>query len=139
MSKMKIKQTQTSNADLWVDEDSIVYITFKKRAYETAETLKENALAINSLNGNLGDNLVVCDIKNAIGVSREARNVSKALTYLYVYKAVAIVVENPLSRLIASFFVSFSTAGFPIKTFESSLKSKNWLTKYKVSNGNNKY
>ena len=72
MSKMQIKHIQTSNADLWVDENSIVYITFKNRAYETAETLKENALAINSLNGNLGNNMVVYDIKNAVGVSREA-------------------------------------------------------------------
>ena len=124
MSKMQIKHIQTSNADLWVDENSIVYITFKKRAYETAETLKENALAINSLNGNLGDNMVIYDIKNAVGLSIEARNVSKAQTYFYVYKAVAIIVENPLSRLLASFFVRFSSPGFPIKIFESNSKAK---------------
>ena len=124
MSKMQIKHIQTSNADLWVDEDCIVYITFKKRAYETAETLKENALAINSLNGNLGDNMVIYDIKNAVGLSIEARNASKAQTYFYVYKAVAIIVENPLSRLLASFFVRFSSPGFPIKIFESNSKAK---------------
>ena len=126
---MQINHIHTSNADLWVDEDAIAYITFKKGAYETVETLKENALAINYLNGDVGVNMVVVDIKNAKGVSLEARNLSKAQTY--IYKSVAIVVENLLSRLLASFFIRFSVPGFPIKIFDNNLNAKDLLMKKK--------
>lgn len=122
-----MKEIHTKIAKVYLGEDSIVHIDFKENAYETYETLSENALAINRVGGDKGDNLVVFDIKKVIGASKEARRLAKSKKYIHVFKAVGIVVGNPLTRMIASFFIGFSEPGFPVKIFEDKTSARNWL------------
>ena len=136
---MPIKQVQTSVAKISLDRDSIVLVELIENTYSTHETLEENTLAILKLSGEQGGDLVIFDIQNLKGVSKEARSLAKSKKYDFVYKALAIVVGSPLTRMFGSFFVGISRPGFPIKIFESSLKAKIWLTKHKVWNGNYKY
>lgn len=124
---MSEKKICTTNAELELLSNSIVYVKLNEKAYETYETLEENALAILEIANSEGGNLVVMDVCGSVGVSKEARKLAKSKKYMYVYKAVAIVVGNVLTRMLASFFVGFSEPGFPVKIFDNKESAIKWL------------
>lgn len=122
-----LREMNTAIATISIDEDDVVSVKLVMGAYETYETLEENAIAIYNIAGGKGDNLVIMDVRNARGVSKEARQLAKSKKYMYVYKAVAIVVGNPLTRMLSSFFIGFSEPGFPVKIFDSEVDARTWL------------
>jgi hypothetical protein len=126
---MSIKQVQTSIAKISIERDSIVLVELIENTYSTHETLEENTLAILKLSGEQGGDLVIFDIQNLKGVSKEARSLAKSMRYNFVYKAVGIVVGNLLTRMFASFFVGISRPGFPIKIFNCKKDAHVWLLK----------
>lgn len=124
-----MKTIQAEVADIRIDDKSILHIVYRKGAFETKESITENVLTADALRGSKGNNKVIFDIRKAIGATKEARDMVKSNDYSHLFVAVAIIVDNSLSRMIGNFFVGFNRPELPLKIFTDVDEAVEWLDK----------
>lgn len=71
---------------------------------------------------------MLCDFANLKSQTKECRDYfSKGPEHLRVYSAVALLVNSPLSRVIANFFVGLNRPPKPTRLFDDRAKAVAWL------------
>lgn len=120
---------ETSNAVLRRVDDNIICLTFPRRTTHTLVTMTEHLNGLRLLDLTNNGVLLLVDLNNLIGVTKEARTMVSNPDMTKTHKAVAMLVNNPLTRLIASFFLGLNKPKFPIKSFTNSDDAILWLLK----------
>tara|TARA_B110000908_G_C10198403_1_gene424114 strand:+ start:241 stop:615 length:375 start_codon:yes stop_codon:yes gene_type:complete len=120
---------ETSNAVLRRVDDNIICLTFPRRTTHTLVTMTEHLNGLRLLDLTNNGVLLLVDLNNLIGVTKEARTMVSNPDMTKTHKAVAMLVSNPLTRLIASFFLGLNKPKFPIKSFTNSDDAILWLLK----------
>ena len=120
---------ETSNAVLRRVDDNIICLTFPRRTTHTLVTMTEHLNGLRLLDLTNNGVLLLVDLNNLIGVTKEARTMVSNPDMTKTHKAVAMLVSNPLTRLIASFFLGLNKPKFPIKSFTNSDDGILWLLK----------
>lgn len=125
---MKKKEHQTSITRFWLGEDGIARVIYLPDSVVTLEAAKEY---IKSAMENDGESRpVLSDIRNVRGSTREARLFYASDEAASITKAVAILVNSPLSRVMGSFFIGLSKPKYPIKIFTDEVNAINWLKRF---------
>ena len=120
---------ETSNAVLRRVDDNIICLTFPRRTTHTLVTMTEHLNGLRLLDLTNNGVLLLVDLNNLIGITKEARTMVSNPDMTKTHKAVAMLVSNPLTRLIASFFLGLNKPKFPIKSFTNSDDAILWLLK----------
>ncbi len=120
---------ETSNAVLRRVDDNIICLTFPRRTTHTLVTMTEHLNGLRLLDLTNNGVLLLVDLNNLIGITKEARTMVSNPDMTKTHKAVAMLVNNPLTRLIASFFLGLNKPKFPIKSFTNSDDAILWLLK----------
>ena len=120
---------ETSNTVLRRVDDNIICLTFPRRTTHTLVTMTEHLNGLRLLDLTNNGVLLLVDLNNLIGVTKEARTMVSNPHMTKTHKAVAMLVSNPLTRLIASFFLGLNKPKFPIKSFTNSDDAILWLLK----------
>ena len=120
---------ETSNAVLRRVDDNIICLTFPRRTTHTLVTMTEHLNGLRLLDLTNNGVLLLVDLNNLIGVTKEVRTMVSNPDMTKTHKAVAMLVSNPLTRLIASFFLGLNKPKFPIKSFTNSDDAILWLLK----------
>jgi hypothetical protein len=113
---------------IWTDESGIVYIKSTKEPSPDIESLKEK---IQDFKFRFGDKkwCFLLDVTNRGPVSKELRDFSaKELPKLI--KAMAIISQSALGKMIANLFFAINKQPYPAKMFNSEEEAKNWLKQY---------
>ena len=82
----------------------------------------------------IGENQValLLDIRELKGVNYETREASRKEVQNGHYNAVAILVENSISRMIGAIALGFNKPMIPIKVFTDKEKALLWLKNYAI-------
>ena len=112
---------------IWVRDDGVVEITWAPHVPSVLEDALDVIDAMSELTGGHAAPLLV-HTEDAGPQSREAR--MEFVRRQEVVSAVALLVGNPLSRMMATFFINVSRPDVPIRLFEDQEVALDWLREH---------
>ncbi len=119
----------TRTSELWVREDGITQVVDLPNFIKTVEDAKETMAATAQLN--LGKPVpVLVDIRAGLGADRETRAYYASKEILATTRALALLVESRLTRLMANLFISINRPAVPTRLFTSEDEAVAWLKTY---------
>ncbi|MDG1850111.1 MAG: hypothetical protein P8I82_06485 [Flavobacteriales bacterium] len=126
-----IREIRTSNELLTLDEDGIVHLKFPVKTKHNLETIREHLEGVEELDENGQGVLLLVHFKNLVGMDKFSRKFVNTDRMVKVHKACAMLVHNPLSQLIANFFLGINKPNFVISSFTNIENAKQWLLEQK--------
>jgi hypothetical protein len=130
---MLTKPTNTTimewpTSTLWFDEDGILCSISKKTAQPTLEEARQTLEEFKAL---IGDRKIcmLIDVTQTSESSRELRDYA-AEEFPKFVKAIAMVSDSPLGKMLANLFFTLKTQPYPTKMFSNEVEAKAWLKQY---------
>lgn len=114
---------------IWLRPDGIVEIRWAPAVPSGLEDARAVIAAMSEITGGVAAPLLV-HTTDAGPQDRAAR--VEFIHRQEVVSAVALVVGNPLSRMMATFFINVSRPDIPIRLFEDEAVAAEWLKDYRV-------
>jgi len=122
--------TTTRTARLWISEDGITHlVTNASVRAELLADARENVAAISSLNHGIPVPVLV-DIRSGQSIDREIRDYYSSKEGLLIIKALALLVESPMTQLMANLFININQPSVPTRLFNSEDSAVAWLRKF---------
>lgn len=121
-------ETRTTLTSL--GDDNIIYAVMKKGADENLQDAQANVAACRQLAN--GRRLpILCDYRQIRKQSREAQIYYANDEVSNTYSACAILVENPVSKMVANFFLGLRKPKTPTRLFTDEKMALAWLREYR--------
>lgn len=111
----------------WMGEDDIVRTKVKNGAEIVLNDAIENSKAVNSFDTE--SYTMIVDTTLAKSITKEARDYFSMKGRESKVVAFAILVNSPLSKLIANFFMGLNKPRVPVKLFTNEQEAINWCQK----------
>lgn len=73
---------------------------------------------------------ILVDIRNIKSVSRESRNIYSSQETGELLSAAALLIGNPVSRIIGNFYLGINKTVMPVRMFTSDREAGDWLKNY---------
>ena len=120
-----IKVYDTPLSYMWFDEYGIFCSVTKKNVAITKDGLEQT---FNYIRQNAGENKIcwVGDVTNALFPTREARDYAAEETP-HLIKALALITNSEISKLVANVFLVLKKPPYPTKMFTNAQEAKAWL------------
>ena len=128
---MENEKVKTSAAEIWVEDENILMVKIVSRTL-TIKDFEEigivgEKLRKEKIKGNL---YTIADVSSISWVDAEARKYVVKMPGLENSKGTALVYNNPVARIISSFFLAVNkTKRVVIKAFKTVEEAKNWIKK----------
>jgi hypothetical protein len=112
----------------WFDDQGILYCVYKKGVErsmtETRETIEEFKKQLN------GEKVcMLADVTNSGQSSKEIREyVARELPKFI--KAIAMISDSPLGKMLANLFLTLKNQPYPTKVFNNESEAREWLKYY---------
>lgn len=109
-----------------LDEDGFFYMEFVRPAHVNEATARYGLeIAQGLFKGR--KRLSIVEISAVSYMDKEARDLFSGPSTVPHIQAMALVANNPVSRVIGNFFIGINRPSFPVKLFESTTEAKKWL------------
>lgn len=118
---------EVSSAYMWRNTNGIFVAIYKPQAVHDRDTALECIAHTVALNDDVMPELLLIDLTDIRSMSRDAREEYKTSSADENVKAIALVTESVVGRMIANFFLSFNKAKAPIKLFNNYNAAEKWL------------
>lgn len=115
-----------STASYFWMSDGIVMILNKPKSLHSLEDAIENIEFTRNISAGIPRPLLI-DITHIKSINREARELYANEGSIGRVKAVALVTQSAMSRIVGNFFLSFNKPEAPTKLFSNHASAKNWL------------
>jgi hypothetical protein len=126
-----VKTLELSSSSIWIGDDGIMYSVPRKDA-PTEQTKEQIAADMDMLRKFLG-NQKMCMVLEANPASKPPSKEMRdyiAEEINSITKAMAIVTNSPLSRMVANLFFSFKPPSYPVKMFGNENDARNWVKQF---------
>ncbi len=124
------KQIETSTATVWLGADGITRAAFRAGARETLETARENVQAGVTISGAIERPLLL-DMTHIGSMDKAARDYyAQGDQREGAEKAIALITNSALSRVIGNFFIGLNRPVKPTRLFTSEESALQWLRQY---------
>jgi hypothetical protein len=121
------KTNLTPSSSIWINDD-IIFIFSHPNMKHTLEHAKYS--------NNILDELIpdkslpmICDVRIAGPLSKEVRNYYASEQGTRNCTKFAFIVSSSFSRVVANFFIGFSSLNYPVKMFERPEDAIEWCKK----------
>jgi hypothetical protein len=113
---------------LWLSPPGIIYV---KSVKDVAPDLYSIKLNIATFKAKFGDKkwCFLMDLTNRGPASKEMRDFS-AEEFPKFIKALALISDSPLGRMVANLFFAIKKQPYPVKMFNEEQEAKDWLMHY---------
>jgi len=125
------QEIRTINELLTLDEDGIVHLRFPEKTTHNISSIKEHLDGVKKLDHDGDGVLLLVHFKNLVGMDKLSRKFVNTDEMVKTHKACAMFVNNPLSKLIANFFLGINKPNFIISSFTNVDTAKKWLLEQK--------
>jgi hypothetical protein len=118
---------ESVNSKYWFEGD-LLYVISKKTPQPDMETLiKQNE----ELKKRLGGKKIcaIIDVTHASPSSKEAREYNRT-EIPKMFKAIAFIITNPVSRMLANLYLGVKPMSFPVKMCTGEEEALEWVKKY---------
>ena len=123
----KVQEWPTSTS--WIDEDGILYSISKKGVAEPS--LEDTKKLLEEFKEMVGGKkmCMLVDVTHAMESTREMRDYVAEEFPKYV-KAIAMVSDSALGKMLANLFFTLKSQPYPTKMFNNEIEAKAWLKQY---------
>ncbi len=118
--------TKANGSKIWLDEEGILWVRVPDGAVEDLEASTEGR----EVHARLAQGRrrpVLVDISRMSAQTRESRQYYTAPEGEAFYKAVALLVGTPVSRVIGNFFIGLNKPNYPLRLFSKEAVALEWL------------
>ena len=125
----KNKSISTKKGRAYIDQNGIIIQSY----YENTELTLEDAKADFKSYPSLCDGFklpVLIEMENIKSVEREARAYYSSKEATNYITAAALLITNPVNRIIGNFYMGMNKTIFPLRLFTEKEKAIGWLKKY---------
>ena len=127
---MKRNELTTETGTLFLDPDDIVHVTSFQGVEETLDQARASVNAIRQVSE--GRRLpLLLDMRPIKGQKREVREYYSSPEASASYKAVAILVGSPISKMIGNIFIGIGKLPVPTKLFSAEEEALAWLKEFR--------
>jgi hypothetical protein len=129
MDHKTIITTRTATARL---EGHLIKVVTHAGAEVNLEDAKEHIEAGRELAAGLEYTLLLVDVSQIRSITRDARvyYANPSGTQDFENRAVAILVDSPLSKVVANFFIGLNRPVTPVKLFTAESEALAWLAEF---------
>jgi hypothetical protein len=116
---------ETRTAYIRLGEDGIIRAA-NRILDVTVEDMKQFAEDLIKLSG--GKKLLIfIDMRKIRSITRDARLFASNAGAIQVVRAVALLIDSPISRVIGNFFLGINKPPYPTRLFTSEVEALSWL------------
>ena len=114
----------TPSSSLWINDDIIFIFSHS----DIIHTLEHAKLSNEILDKIIPDKSypMICDVREAKPLSKDVRNYYASEEGTRHCTKFAFIVSSSFSRVVANFFISFSTLKYPLKMFDNPEEAIKW-------------
>ncbi|MBL8956209.1 MAG: hypothetical protein JNK82_35885 [Myxococcaceae bacterium] len=123
---MRADVIETRTGRIWLDDEGIVQSMQLDGVEQVLADAEENMAATRRAAGGVRRPMLV-DMSRVKSINREARVRYTDGSSAQVVLAVALVIGNPLTRMIGNFFIGMNHAPVPTRLFDSRREALEWL------------
>lgn len=120
---------ESPGAYFWTNPDGVIVILNKPNTFHGLGEARNNIATVMSIAGG-APRLLLIDITNIKALSREAREEYANAADTNGVKAVAIVTDSGIGKIIGNFFISYNKPKVPTRLFSSHIAAKEWLSEF---------
>ena len=128
---MDFRESETQVSNIRVHASGIIEWRYKAGAEVDLEKGNQEVRTIDGMMSDLElhHSYLLIDIRDIKVINREARRLfaSDAISDGYGVKALALVVDSPLSRFIGNFWFAINRPKHPTRFFQNDTLALNWL------------
>jgi hypothetical protein len=128
---MIVQPVTTRTAKIWLRDDGLIHLVAFPNAQEGLADAQANMAASFSVSRGRRRPLLV-DLRAVKGMDREARAYYSSAEAADKITALALLVESPVSRLVANFLIGFNKVPVPTKLFTSPDEAVAWLKQFSL-------
>ena len=127
-SQYQLIGTVEDQADYYIIDPDIMLCVPKANFVDTPQMAKASADFQSAYARKVGEKCAtVVIMSNILSQDAETRRIYRELAENGLFFGAALVVDSPLSRALASFFIGLTKPKIPLKLFDTVEKSVEWL------------
>jgi hypothetical protein len=124
---MELVKKKTSQGKAWLDKDGIIHQVYASGTDLRLEDSLEELKLYKTEYCNGVKRPIMVDITNVKTVSKEARDIYSSNKTADILAAAALIIGNPVSRIMGNFFTGINKTGMPVRMFTNPGDAKKWL------------
>jgi hypothetical protein len=124
---MEQNKQKTSQGVVWMDKDGILYQDYPPGTEIAIEDSLEELKIYRTTFCNDARRPIIVDISNIKTVSKESRDIYSSEEMGDTISAAALIVSNPVSRIMGNFYMGISKTKMPVRMFTRIDEAKKWL------------
>jgi hypothetical protein len=126
---MATETITTRTAKIWLRDDGVIQFVILPGIKIQLADAKENAAAVAQLAADQRRPVLV-DIRASLGIDHETRAYYAKAEGVKSNSALALLVESPVTRVMANFFISINKPVIPTQLFTSEAEAVMWLKNF---------
>jgi len=124
---MEQNKQKTSQGEVWMDEDGVLYQAYPSGTeLKLEDSLEELEIYRSAFCKDVSRPIIV-DLSNIKRVSKESRDIYSSEEMGGIISAAALIVSNPVSRIMGNFYMGINKTKMPVRMFATTMDAKNWL------------
>jgi hypothetical protein len=127
---MEKNKYPTRQGKVWLGKDGILYQDYVTSAELRLEDSLDELRVYQSTFCRERKRPILVNITNIKTVSKESRNIYASEEMGNIISAAALIVDNPVSRIIGNFYMGISKTKMPVRMFTSTHEAITWLRNY---------
>ena len=125
-----VKELSTGSGTVRLYSNGIMHQTYKDGANLTIKDTKREMKIYKNEYCEDTSRPILVDINNVRTVSKESRGIYSSTETAEVFSAAALLVGNPVSRIIGNFYLGLNKSAMPVKMFTESGEAFEWLKSF---------
>jgi len=124
---MEQNKQKTSQGEVWMDEDGVLYQDYPPG---TEIKIEDSLGELNIYRSTFCKEVkrpIIVDISNIKSVSKESRDIYSSEETAGILSAAALIVSNPVSRIMGNFYMGINKTRMPVRMFAKRNEAKTWL------------
>jgi hypothetical protein len=127
---MEDNKQKTSQGEVWMDEDRILYQVYPTGTEIRFEDSLNELEIYQTRFCKKGKRPIVVDITNIKSVSKESRDIYASEEMGETISAAALIVGNPVSRIMGNFYIGINKTKIPVRMFTTTGEAIKWLKEF---------
>jgi hypothetical protein len=124
---MEQNKQKTSQGEVWMDKDGFLYQDYPAGTEITLEDSLEELNIYRTTFCKETKRPIIVNISNIKTVSKESRDIYSSEKMGDIISAAALIVGNPVSRIMGNFYMGISKTKMPVRMFTRVDEAKKWL------------
>ena len=120
---------KTATSKYWLMKNGVLYVKIKKDSEQTLQDAQENLRTFRQV-ARRDLTPVLVNLEEAKSINAEAREYYSGDEYKELHNATAILIGNPVSKVLGNIFLGLNNIGVPTRLFTNEEKALKWLEEY---------